>query len=170
MTDEDFEAAAVEHGLQARSTSPTSSRTSRSTRSCFRRTYFLGPQEGGEKTYALLVRALDETGLAGVVKYVMRDRQNLGCLRVREGVLTLEQMYFADEIRPADGIKPKGARVDKRQLGMATRADRGVRGRVRPDGVQATRIATRSARSSRRSGRARRSTGPSRSRRRARPT
>ena len=37
----------------------------------------------------------------------MRDRQHLGCLRVREGVITLEKMHFADEIRPVDEIKPK---------------------------------------------------------------
>jgi DNA end-binding protein Ku len=48
----------------------------------------------------------------------MRDKQHLGCLRVREGVITLEKMYFADEVRPIDEIKVKGIRVGKRELEM----------------------------------------------------
>jgi DNA end-binding protein Ku len=86
----------------------------------FQRTYFLGPADGAEKVYALLVKAMDEAGLSAVVRYVFHDRQQLGCLRVREGVITLENMYFADEIRPAKGIAPKGQRVDKQELEMAS--------------------------------------------------
>jgi DNA end-binding protein Ku len=88
----------------------------------FERTYFLGPQDGGEKVYALLREAMESTELAAVGKYVMRDRQHLGCLRVREGVITLEKMFFHDEIRPLDEIAPKGAKakVAKAELDMAT--------------------------------------------------
>src|SRR5919112_801147 len=73
----------------------------------FERTYYLGPQDGAEKVYALLVRAMEESGRAAIAKFVMRDRQHLGCLRVADGALLLEKMYFADEIRPLDGIKPE---------------------------------------------------------------
>jgi DNA end-binding protein Ku len=86
----------------------------------FQRTYYLGPDDGAEKVYALLVKAMDEAGLSAVVRYVFHDRQQLGCLRVREGVITLENMYFADEIRPVKGIAPKGQRVDKKELEMAS--------------------------------------------------
>ena len=88
----------------------------------FERTYYLGPQDGGEKVYALLLQAMEASELAGVGKYVMRDRQHLGCLRVREGVITLEKMFFHDEIRPLDDIAPKGAKakVQKAELEMAT--------------------------------------------------
>jgi DNA end-binding protein Ku len=85
----------------------------------FARTYYLGPQEGGEKVYSLLTRAMEDSGLAAVAKFVMRDRQNLGCLRVRDGVITLEQLYFADEIRELDEIKPPAAKVAKEELAMA---------------------------------------------------
>jgi DNA end-binding protein Ku len=50
----------------------------------------------------------------------MRNREHLGCLRVREGVITLERMYFADEIRPIDEIDPGTVRVGKKELKMAT--------------------------------------------------
>ena len=49
----------------------------------------------------------------------MRNREHLGCLRVREGVITLEKMYFADEIRPIDEIAPRNVKVAKEELEMA---------------------------------------------------
>ncbi len=86
----------------------------------FERTYYLGPQQGSEKVYALLRNAMEKTGLAAITKYVMRDRQSLGCLRVREGTLTLEKMFFHDELRPVDEIAPKGVRIAKSELELAT--------------------------------------------------
>jgi DNA end-binding protein Ku len=85
----------------------------------FERTYYLGPDGGGEKVYALLVRAMEQSSLAGIATYVMRGKQHLGCLRVREGVLTLEKMYFADEIRPVDDVEVPKVSVAKRELEMA---------------------------------------------------
>jgi DNA end-binding protein Ku len=86
----------------------------------FERTYYLGPQDGSEKVYALLREAMERSGLAGIGRYVMRDKQHLGALRIRERTITLEQLYFADEIRPVDDIAPTGVRVGKRELEMAT--------------------------------------------------
>jgi DNA end-binding protein Ku len=86
----------------------------------FERTFYLGPQEGGEKPYALLVKAMADAELAAIATYVMRDREHLGCLRAHEGVITLEKMYFANEIRPIDKIRPKSARVGKAELEMAS--------------------------------------------------
>jgi DNA end-binding protein Ku len=85
----------------------------------FERTSYLGPAEGAEKPYALLVRAMEESGLVGIATYVMRDKQQLGCLRVRDGMIVLEKMFFADEIRPSDGIVPRKATVGKQELAMA---------------------------------------------------
>ena len=50
----------------------------------------------------------------------MRERQHLGCLRVREGVITLEKMFFHDEIRPSTTSRPGSARSPKAELEMAT--------------------------------------------------
>jgi DNA end-binding protein Ku len=85
----------------------------------FAKTYYVGPQDGGERVYALLVQAMEDSGLAGISKFVMRDRQYLGALRVREGVITLEQLYFGDEIRDPESIRPKVGKVEKRELQMA---------------------------------------------------
>src|SRR4029079_12965154 len=111
MADEDFEAAKVEgfRTIDIHDFVPYE----QSDPIYFRHTYYVGPQEGAEKVYSLLVRAMDESGLAGITKFIMRDRQTLGCLRVRDGVLLLEQMYFADEIRPLADLRPKKARVER---------------------------------------------------------
>ena len=64
---------------------------------------------------------MGDSGLAGIGKFVMRNRQYLGCLRVRDGTLTLEQMYFADEVDAPKGIVPSRLpSVSGRELGLAT--------------------------------------------------
>jgi DNA end-binding protein Ku len=86
----------------------------------FQRTYYLGPAEGAEKVYALLVKAMESSDLAAVARYVFHDKQQLGLLRVRDRVITLENMYFADEIRPTEDIVPSRLpRVDEQELEMA---------------------------------------------------
>ena len=86
----------------------------------FERTYYLGPDKGAEKVYSLLVAAMERSELAGIVRYVFHDRERLGCLRVRDGVLLLERMYFADEVRPHGEIKPKRrSKVDTKELELA---------------------------------------------------
>src|SRR5438067_2117573 len=99
----------------------------------FARTYYLGPEQGGEKVYSLLLRALEDSGLAGISKFVMRDRQYLGALRVRDGVIALEQLYFADEIRPLDEIKPPKAKVSKEELAMAEQLIENFAGDFKPE-------------------------------------
>ena len=87
----------------------------------FAHTYYVGPDRGAEKTYSLLVKAMENSELAGIAKFVMRDRQYLGALRIRDGVITLEQLHFADEIREVDEIKGSRARVSPEELKMAER-------------------------------------------------
>jgi len=88
--------------------------------SFFAHTYLVGPQEGAEKPYALLVRAMTESELVAIGKFVMRSRQYLGALRIRSGVLTLEQMYFHDEVDPPDTVIPEELpKVASRELEMA---------------------------------------------------
>jgi DNA end-binding protein Ku len=99
----------------------------------FAHTYYVGPQDGGEKVYTLLVRAMEDSELAAIAKFVMRDRQYLGALRVREGAITLEQLYFADEIRDVEEVKPKRAKVDKRELEMAQQLIDSFAGEWKPE-------------------------------------
>jgi Ku protein len=104
----------------------------------FERTYYLGPQQGAEKVYKLFREAMEQTGLAALGKYVMRDRQHLGCLRVREGAITLEKMFFHDEIRPLDDVAPGGGKVAKAELEMATALIEQFTGKFEPEKYEDT--------------------------------
>ena len=97
----------------------------------FERTFYLGPQDGGEKVYSLLRQAMEQTGLAAIGKYVMRDKQHLGCLRIREGVITLERLFFHDEIRPTKGIPPRKSQGAGGRAEDGDVADRPVRDALR---------------------------------------
>jgi len=100
----------------------------------FAHTYLVGPQDGAEKPYALLVRAMEKSGLVGIGKFVMRNRQYLGCLRVRDRTLTLEQMHFADEIDPPSGVVPsKLPTVGKSEIDMALNLIEGFSGTWQPE-------------------------------------
>jgi DNA end-binding protein Ku len=131
MTDEDFEAAAAENHrtIDIRAFVPFDDIDP----IYFERTYYLGPQENGERVYSLLSRAMDDSGLAGVAKWVMRDRQNLGILRVRDGAIALERVHFADEIRSTEGIAPGDVKVDKSELEMAAQLIEQYSGKFKPE-------------------------------------
>jgi DNA end-binding protein Ku len=74
----------------------------------FRKGYWLLPDEGAEKPYLLLERALEETGKVAIAKVVIRKKQHLAAIRVADGKLLLETMYFADEVRHPERVKIKG--------------------------------------------------------------
>jgi DNA end-binding protein Ku len=84
----------------------------------FRKAYYLLPQDGAEKPYRLLARALDETGKVGIAKVVIRNKQHLACLRTFEDLLVLETMYYADEIRKPESVDGK-VRLAKAEVDMA---------------------------------------------------
>jgi DNA end-binding protein Ku len=131
MTDEDFEAAEAEGGktIDIRAFVPYEEIDP----IYFERTYYLGPGQDGEKVYTLLRKAMERSDLAAVAKFVMRDRQHLGCLRVREGVIMLERMHFADEIRTTEEIAPKEAKVEKQELDMAAQLIEQYTGSFEPE-------------------------------------
>ncbi len=65
----------------------------------FDKTYYLSPGEVGEKAYALLRRAMEETGKIAVAKVVIRNKESLAVIRGYKDVLAMETVYFPDEIR-----------------------------------------------------------------------
>jgi len=132
MDDEDFEAAQVEgqHTIDLEDFVPYEQIDP----TFFAHAYLVGPQDGAERPYSLLVRAMEDSGLAGIGKFVMRNRQYLGCLHVRDGLLTLEQLYFADEVDKPETILPqKLPGVPKRELEMASRLIESFAGDWKPE-------------------------------------
>lgn len=80
--------------------------------------YYVEPEEAGKKPYALLVRALEDKGVAALGKLAMRQKENLCLLRAVDGRLVMETLHYPDEIRAREGAKPK-VDVDPRELKMA---------------------------------------------------
>jgi DNA end-binding protein Ku len=85
--------------------------------------YYVAPAKGSEKPYALLVRAMEESGKVGIARFVMRSKQYLAALRPQNGKLVLSTMVYADEIVGTDDIGElttlDGIDLSDRELAMA---------------------------------------------------
>lgn len=65
----------------------------------FDKTYFLGPGKEAAKPYALLRDAMEHSGKAAIASFVMRGKEYLAAVRADGGLLALETLFFADEVR-----------------------------------------------------------------------
>jgi DNA end-binding protein Ku len=84
--------------------------------------YFLAPEgatEGTLRAYRLLVEVMSRTGQAALGRFVLREREYLVAIRVRDERLALTTMLFADEIRPTDGIEVSGRKPHPHELERA---------------------------------------------------
>jgi DNA end-binding protein Ku len=88
----------------------------------YQKTYYLGPQGDAAHAYALLHRAIAETGKAGIATFVMHGKEYLVVIRPAGEVLALETMFFADEVRdPRQVIEdlPAQEKLPARELSVA---------------------------------------------------
>ncbi|MFW5968432.1 MAG: Ku protein, partial [Persicimonas sp.] len=86
----------------------------------FDRPYFLEPQEGGERSYALLRLVAEQTGRVGIARVVLRRREHLAALGIHDGALALNLLRYPDEVRdPTELDLPEGG---LRDLGITTDA------------------------------------------------
>jgi DNA end-binding protein Ku len=81
--------------------------------------YYLGPDKGGDRAYRLLCEALKETGLAALGQYSARGSQSLVLLRARDGVLVMEQLKYADEVRSPSEVPVPAGEVKAQELALA---------------------------------------------------
>ena len=85
----------------------------------FEKTYYLAPDKGGQKPYSLLAAALGESGRCALGRWAARGKQYLVLLRVIDGVLTLQQLHYANEIRVPSAIDVPGVKVGEAELKLA---------------------------------------------------
>ncbi|MBB5172493.1 Ku protein [Texcoconibacillus texcoconensis] len=87
----------------------------------FNRTYYLGPNEGGSKAYALLRKALSDTRKVGVAKMMIRSKEQLALLRVYNNTLLVETLHYPDEIRAAEDVPgvPSDENISDKELKTA---------------------------------------------------
>jgi DNA end-binding protein Ku len=81
--------------------------------------YYLGPDKGGDRAYRLLAAALKETGRAALGQYAARGQQHLVLLRPLNGVLVMEQLHYADELRPTTEVTIPPGEVKDAELKLA---------------------------------------------------
>ena len=89
----------------------------------FDKSYYLAPRAGEQaaKPYALLLRALERSGRAGIGRFVLRTKPHLVALRPTGGVIGLETLFFGDEVRrPAEVVRGlEQVQVSDRELELA---------------------------------------------------
>ena len=86
----------------------------------FYKPYYLEPQKGGDKAYALLRDALKNSKKVGIAKVVIKTRQYLAGVKPEDGALVLELMHFADELADSEKLHlPKKVETGKHEMTMA---------------------------------------------------
>lgn len=81
--------------------------------------YYLGPDQGGEKAYHLLARAMRQTGRAALAKWAARGKQYLVLIRAVPGGLVMQQLLYADEVRSLSEVPVGDAEVKEPELQLA---------------------------------------------------
>jgi DNA end-binding protein Ku len=86
----------------------------------FEKSYYLGPDKGGEKAYRLLSDAMAKSDRVALAKFIMRGKESLVLIRAAQEGLMLHTMYFADEIRNFEEIdKGRAAKIRDNELELA---------------------------------------------------
>ena len=81
--------------------------------------YYVAPDEGGEKAYALLFTALKDSGYYGLAKVAMHNREHIIVLRPGSKGILSHTMYYQDEIRQVDEFRTDTSLVKDKELAMA---------------------------------------------------
>jgi DNA end-binding protein Ku len=101
--------------------------------------YYLGPGKGGDRPYRLLAQALEETGRAALGQYAARGKQNLVLIRPWDGVLVMEQLYYADELRTPKEVPLGEGEVKPAELKLAIQiVEQGATDEFKPDAYEDT--------------------------------
>ena len=78
--------------------------------------YYLAPDKGGDKPFALLHQTMKKLGVKAIGKLAYRDREHICVVSPFDGVMLLQTLHWADEIRPADEIKPSMVALSEKEL------------------------------------------------------
>lgn len=85
----------------------------------FEKPYYLEPDRGADKQYALLRDALAKSGRVALAKFVLRNREHLAAIKPVGRMLVLEQMRFPAEVREPSGLNLPEAKAGKQEVELA---------------------------------------------------
>ena len=105
----------------------------------FEQPYYLGPDKGAARAYALLVQAMKESRKVAIARFVLRNKEHLAAIRPMDDVLTLTTMRFHDEVTSPNELdgevfeeeKPK--KPEQRELEMAKQLIESLTGDFQPN-------------------------------------
>src|SRR5437773_722851 len=98
------------------------------------KTYFLGPDKGGERAYRLLAEALKKTGRVAIGQYAARGKGYLIMIRPIGGRLAMEQLRYADELRSIEEVPVGEVEIKPAELALAVQfLDQAASDQFRPD-------------------------------------
>ena len=99
----------------------------------FETSYYVRPDEGGEKPYALLYRSLLDTGLVGVAQIAMHRREHIALIRSGKSGLIAHTMYFSSEVRADEEYTADTAAVNPKELALANTLVRALEADFNPE-------------------------------------
>ena len=82
--------------------------------------YYMAPDEGGEKPYALLFETLRRLNYMGIAKVAMHNREHVVLLRPGKSGLVMHTMFYADEVRQMDEFRTDTSLVKEKELELAS--------------------------------------------------
>jgi DNA end-binding protein Ku len=83
----------------------------------FEKPYYILPAKGGEKTYRLLVKALEDAGTVGIAEFMLRNREHVCAIKPYKGLLLLDQMRYEEELKEVPEVS--AGRVAEKELQLA---------------------------------------------------
>lgn len=85
----------------------------------YNKSYFVAPEDAGIKAFSLFVQAMGKVGKVGIAKLGFREKEHLATIRAFGGVILLQTLYYTDELRSVEELKPKQVEVSEREMEMA---------------------------------------------------
>jgi DNA end-binding protein Ku len=99
----------------------------------FETSYYLVPEDAGKRPYALLTRALEETGHLGIAKLTMHNREYTVILRPHEGGIMLHTMYYPNEVRQVESFGRPDVEVKEAEVKVAHQLIEALSAKFEPD-------------------------------------
>lgn len=105
----------------------------------YEKPYYLTPDKGAGKPYHLLVKALEKTQSVGIAEFMLRNRMHICALKVYNGVLLLNQLRYADELREAPEVPAaKNEKISDKEVELAVKLVNQLTEKFKPEAFKDT--------------------------------
>lgn len=107
----------------------------------YEKPYYISPDKGADKSYHLLIKALEETKTVGIAEFMLRNRMHMCALKVYDGVLLLNQLRYQEEIREIPEIShSKSEKISPKEVQLAVKLVNQLTEEFKPESFKDTYI------------------------------